>query len=137
MDPAKIQVVREYPAPTNLHELRQFLGLMNYFRRFIQGYCARVSPLQQLTKKDVPFKWSEACETAFQQLKRDLTSAPVLAMPDYTLPWEVVSDACGYAVGAVLLQRGKPVAFAARSLSKAELNYSATEQELLGCVYAL
>ena len=81
--------------------------------------------------------WSEGCENAFQQLKLDLTSAPVLAMPDYTLPWEVVSDACGFAVGAVLLQRGRPVAFAARALSKAEQNYSTTEQELLGCVYAL
>ena len=137
VDPAKIQVVREYPRPQNLQQLRQFLGLTNYFRRFVQGYAARVTPLVRLTKKDVPFEWSAECHEAFEQLKEYLVSAPVLAMPDFNKAWELVSDACGFAIGAVLLQEGRPVAYYARSLSSAERNYHATDQELLGCVDAL
>ena len=137
VDPAKIQVVRDEPRPENLLQLRQFLGLTNYFRRFVQGYAARVTPLVRLTKKDMPFVWSSECQEASEQLKEYLISAPVLAMPDFSKAWELVSDGCGFAIGVVLLQEGRAVAYYARSLSSAERNYHATDQELLGCVDAL
>ena len=91
----------------------------------------------RLTKKGVPFDWSSECQAAFDSLKQYLMQAPVLAMPDFSKAWEVVSDACGFAVGAVLLQEGRPVGYFARSLSSAERNYHATDQELLGCIEAL
>ena len=81
--------------------------------------------------------WSSECQEAFEQLKEYLISAPVLAMPDFSKAWELVSDACGSAIGAVLLQEGRPAAYYARSLSSAERKYHATDQELLGCVDAL
>ena len=137
VDPCKIEVVRDFPAPRNLRELQQFLGLTNYFRRFVQGYSARALPLVRLTRKNAPFVWDELCQASFQGLKAYLMEAPVLAMPDMAKPWELVSDACGFAIGAVLLQEGRPVGFYARSLDKAEKNYSATERELLGCHDAL
>ena len=137
VDPGKIAVVKAHPVPKTLTELRQFLGLTNYFRKFIQGYAQRVLPLLALLKKDAPFTWTEERQHAFEQLKLDLTTAPVLAMPDFSKPWELVSDACKKSIGAVLLQQGRPVAFCARSLQPAELNYHTTDQELLGCIYAL
>ena len=80
--------------------------------------------------------WSSECQEAFEQLKEYLISAPVLAMPEFSKAWELVSDACGFVIGAVLLQEGRPVAYYARSLSSAERNYHGTDQELLGCVDA-
>ena len=126
-----------WPRPENLLQLRQFLGLTTYFRRVVQGYAARVTPLVRLTLEDMPFVWSSECHEASKQLKEYLVSAPVLAMPDFSKAWELVSDACGFAIGAVLLQEGRPVAYYARSLSSAEKNYHATDQELLGCGDAL
>ena len=111
VDPAKIQVVKDFPVPRNLKELQQFLGLANYFRRFVQGYSARAKPLVSLTRKSAAFVWSAECQAAFDSLKQYLMEAPVLAMPDMEKPWELVSDACGYAMGAVLLQLGRPVGF--------------------------
>ena len=109
VDPAKIQVVRDWPQPENLLQLRHFLGLTNYFRRFVQGYAARFTPLVRLTKKDMPFVWSSECQEAFEQLKEYLISAPVLAMPDSSKAWELVSDACGWSVTLGMLQQLSPL----------------------------
>ena len=81
-DPAKTDAVKSWPAPHNLHELRKFLGFTNYFRKFLQGYSQRTEPLTRLTKKNVPHEWTQECQGTFEQLKVDLTSAPILVPPD-------------------------------------------------------
>ena len=136
-DPAKISAVKDWPAPHNLHELRKFLGFTNYFRKLLQGYSQRTAPLTNLTKKNVPYEWTETCQESFEQLKTDLTSAPLLASPDPDKPYELIADACGTGIGAVLLQDQKPIAFESRKFNDAEKNYTVTEQELLAIIHSL
>jgi hypothetical protein len=109
-DPAKVTAVKGWPVPQTVTDVRSFLGLTNYFRRFIQGYAQITRPLTDLTRKDMPFAWSPDCQAAFDRLKFALTSAPVLQPPDFDKPFVVVSDAIGFAAGAVLLQDDKPLA---------------------------
>jgi len=141
VDPVKTKCVDEWPTPRNAKELRSFLGLANYFRRFMQGYSKLVSPLTDLMKSDAKWLWSFECQRAFDGVKSALTSAPVLAMPDFTKPFEMISDASGDAhrgaLGAVLMQEGRVIAYESRKLTKAEFNYTTTEQEMLGVVYDL
>jgi hypothetical protein len=101
-DSTKIDSVRTWPTPTNQKELRGFLGLTGYYRKFIQHYVIICQPLTVLLKKGVIFAWSSAAETAFQVLKQALISAPVLALPDFGLPFTVDTDACDIGIGAVL-----------------------------------
>lgn len=141
-DPKKVQAVENWPRPSTLKQLRSFLGLAQYFRKFIQGYSKIVAPLNALTKEGLDWRkperlWSPACEAAFHTVKRHLTEAPVLATPAFSQPFEVVCDASLVAVGAVLLQNGRPVAFESKKLTPAEVGYTTTEQELLAVVHAL
>lgn len=103
VDPRKVQVVKDWPTPKDVHQVRSFLGLANYFRKFIRGYASIVVPLTALTRKTQPFIWDERCEFAFQRVKELLVSAPVLRLPDPDLPYEVVCDASLVGLGAVLL----------------------------------
>ena len=137
VNPAKIAAVEEWPAPTDVHKVRSFLGLANYFRKFIQGYAKLAAPLTDLTKAKRPWNWTEECQKSFDGIKWSLTHAPVLRSPVESVPYEVVSDASGIGLGAVLLQEDQPVAFESRKLSPAEQNYTTTEQELLGVIHAL
>jgi hypothetical protein len=121
VDPRKIAVVEEWPTPKDNHEVRQFLGLTNYFRKFIQGYATIAAPLQELTGKNIQFAWTDACDQAFAALKHALTHAPVLALPDFTKPFEVVSDASLHGTGAVLFQEGRPIAFTSKKFRVALL----------------
>ena len=134
VDPAKVATVADWPVPEDLTQLRSFLGLTNYFRRFIQGYAARCKPLTELTRKSVPYAWSPECQEAFEALKQDLTSAPVLAAPDFTKAFEVVTDSCQWSLGGVLLQELRPLAYYSRKMIPAELNYTVSEQECLATV---
>jgi hypothetical protein len=119
-------------------DLRSFLGLANYFRRFVQGYSTMVAPLTSLLQKSKNLNdWDAACDEAFAAVKHALATAPVLAHPDFTKPFEVICDASLLGIGAVLIQDRHPVAFMSRKLSKAELNYTTSEQELLAVVEAL
>ena len=137
VDPRKVAVVKDWPIPKNRTELQRFLGLANYFRKFVLGWAALVSPLQELTKLNREFVWTDECDHAFTGVKDALCNAPVLALPDFTKPFEVVCDACGVGLGAVLLQAGKPIAFEGKRLSEAEQNYDVGEQEMLAVVHAL
>jgi hypothetical protein len=103
----------------------------------VQGFSTLVTPLRNLTRHNVDWKWSDRCQKAFQLVKEALTKAPVLASPDFDKPFEVVSDASGFGVGAVLLQEGRPVAFESKTLSAAEQNYHTTDREMLGVIHAL
>ena len=137
VDPAKIATVAEWPVPANVSEVRSFLGLATYFRKFVQGFSTLVRPLTNLTKATVPWEWTPACQEAYEGVKYALTHAPVLALPDFRKPFEVICDASITGLGAVLLQEGRPVAFESRRLIPAEVNYLTTEQELLAVVHAL
>jgi hypothetical protein len=137
VDPEKVRAVADWKVPKDVHGVRSFLGLANYFRRFRQGYSKMVVPLTDLTRKDMRFIWTSECQEAFKKVKHALTNAPVLAPPELGKPFEVVLDASGVGLGAVLLQVGRPVAFKSRKLSPGEQNYTVTEQEMLGVVHAL
>jgi transposase InsO family protein len=136
-DPAKTQVVRDWPAPQNKSQLRSFVGLATWFRKFIQGFSKLTQPLTALFHDKVPWHWSPECQHAFDSIKAALTSAPVLALPDFTKPFRVICDASDYGIGAVLLQNDQPVAWESRRYSDAERNYSPTDQEALAVIHAL
>ena len=137
VDPKKVAIVQDWPVPTCVALLRSFLGLANYFRKFIPGWAALVAPLQYLTKKDKSFVWSAECYEAFKGVKKALTSAPVLALPDLNSRFEVICDACGVGLGAVLVQGGRPIAFEGKRMTEAERKYTTGEKELLVVVNAL
>ena len=136
-DPKKVEAVQSWPVPKNVSDVRSFLGLCNYFRKFMDHYSEVAIPLTNLTRKNVPFDWTGRCQDAFEKLKLLLTRAPLLRTPDSSLPYEVVTDASDLGLGAVLLQEGRPIAFESRKLNSAELNYTVTEKEMLGVVHAL
>ena len=141
-DPDKTSAMISFPVPSDIKELRQFLGLTNYYRRFIKGYSSIAEPLHKLTRKtEGGFKWNSECQNAFQHLKHLLVSPPILAYPQFQLPFVVTLDASSCAIGAVLSQEHegeeKVIAYWSRQLSKAEQNYSTIEREALAVVAAV
>jgi len=142
-DEEKIRAVVDWPAPTNLRELRSFLGFANYYRRFVKNYSEIAAPLTYLTKKDQPYVWSPVQQQAFQALKTALTSTPVLCAPNDALPYQIrlTCDASDFAIGAVLSQitphGEQPIAFESRSLNPAEKNYPTQDKEMLAIIHAL
>lgn len=137
VDPKKTAVVRDWVTPRNPHEVRQFLGLSNYFRKFIQGYSTLVTPMINLCKDTVPWLWSPECQSAFDGVKHSLVCSTALRPPDFTKPFEVIADASLHGIGAVLVQEGCPLAFYSRKFIPAEKNYTTGEQELLASVEAM
>ena len=135
--PAKTEIVLKWAVPKTVHDIQSFMGLMNYFRKFIQGYSVLAKPLTDLLKADVPFNWTQSCQNAFELLKQKLTSAPVLILPDNEKHFELICDACKDGLGAVLLQEGRPVCFDGRKFTDSERILDAGEQELLAVIYAL
>ena len=137
VDPGKVEAVLKWEKPTNVTEIRSFLGLAGYYRRFIEGFSTIASPLTKLTRKEVRFNWSKECEESFQELKRRLTSAPVLALPSGTEGFIVYSDASSRGLGCVLMQHGKVIAYASRQLKPHEVNYPVHDLELAAVVFPL
>jgi hypothetical protein len=141
VDQHKIDAVKTWPIPTNISELRSFLGLASYYRKFVKDFSAIATPMTQLLHKDKPYHWGKDQNSAFESLKHCLISAPVLILPDPTKPFTVTTDASDLAMGAVLSQdQGKgeqPIAFESRKLSPAEQNYPVHEKELLAIVHAI
>jgi hypothetical protein len=141
-DPKKIEAVTSWPKPKTVTELRSFLGLANFYRRFVQGFSKITAPLNDLLKKDTSLAaWTQVHQDAFEMIKTALTSAPALVMYDSKAPTEVLCDASGEAIGAVLSQDHgagfQPVAYESRKLTPAEKNYPVHEQELLAVIHAL
>jgi hypothetical protein len=128
VDPRKVSTVRDWPTPKTAKEIGSFLGLCNYFRKFIQGYSSLAAPLQTLSniKGELGPLFKEAHLASFNGLKEALLSAPVLALPDFSKPFEVITDASLLGTGAVLLQDKHPIAFASKKYIPAELNYTTT-----------
>jgi hypothetical protein len=115
-DPDKVSVVLQWPVPTNVHELRGFLGLAGFYRRFIRHFAIMAKPLTQLLKKHQLFVWTEEHQKAFEALQQALCSAPVLAILDFTKVFAIETDTCQSGVGAVLLQGGHPLAYVSKPL---------------------
>ena len=137
MDERKVQAVIDWPAPTKVTELRPFLELENYYKRFIKGYSKIVSPLTNLLKKDRAWDKDIECRMAFEILKQAISKEPVLQLPNLDLPFEVQTDASDKALGGVLVQEGHPVAFESRKLNGAEQPYSTHEKEMTAVVHCL
>ncbi|TYK19165.1 ty3-gypsy retrotransposon protein [Cucumis melo var. makuwa] len=137
VDPAKIEAVTNWPRPSTVSEIRSFLGLAGYYRRFVEDFSRIASPLTQLTRKGTPFVWSPACESSFQELKQKLVTAPVLTMPDGSGSFVIYSDASKKGLGCVLMQQGKVVAYASCQLKSHEQNYPTHDLELAAVVFAL
>ena len=137
MDPAKIETVLKWERPKTVTEVRSFLGLAGYYRRFVEGFSKKVNPLTQLTRKDQPFSWTEKCEECFEDMKRCLTTAPVLVIPDTRKMFEVYCDASYQGLGCVLMQYRRPMAYASRQLKVHEKNYPTHDLELAAIVFAL
>ena len=134
-NPDKVSAVTEFPVPKNTKGVRSFLGLANCYRWFIQGFSKLAAPLNQLLRKCVCLKWDESCQNTFDALKHALVTAPVLAFPDFSLPFDLYVDASLEGIGMTLGQTQKghevAIAYAGRDLTPAERNYSATEHEAL------
>ncbi|KAL0550368.1 hypothetical protein IC582_014876 [Cucumis melo] len=137
VDPAKVEAVTNWPRPSTVSEIRSFLGLAGYYRRFVEDFSRIASPLTQLTRKGTPFVWSPACESSFQELKQKLVTAPVLTVPDGSGSFVIYSDASKKGLGCVLMQQGKVVAYASRQLKNHEQNYPTHDLELAAVVFAL
>nr|GEW20797.1 putative reverse transcriptase domain-containing protein [Tanacetum cinerariifolium] len=137
VDPAKIEAIKSWAAPTTPTEMRQFLGLSGYYRRFIKEFSLIAKPLTKLTQKNKPFIWGNDEEEAFQTLKRKLCSAPILSLPKGSEDFVVYCDASLRGFEAVLMQHEKVIAYASRQLRKNEENYTTHDLELEAVVFAL
>uniref|UniRef100_A0A8C1S3S0 Reverse transcriptase/retrotransposon-derived protein RNase H-like domain-containing protein n=1 Tax=Cyprinus carpio TaxID=7962 RepID=A0A8C1S3S0_CYPCA len=141
-DPRKVEAVTEFRTPTDVKQVRGFLGLTSYYRQFIPSYAQKAESLFKLTRKETPFNWDDGCQASMDYLKNCLTSKPILCLPDFSRPFFIHTDACDLGLGAALMQkddmgRDVVVAFASRTLHKAERPYSTPEKECLGVIWAL
>ncbi|GJS25859.1 reverse transcriptase domain-containing protein [Tanacetum coccineum] len=137
VDPAKIESIKDWASPKSPTEIRQFLGLAGYYRRFIEGFSKIAKPMTKLTQKKVKFEWGDKQETAFQLLKQKLCSAPILALPEGSEDFIAYCDASKKGLGAVLMQREKVISYASRQLKIHEKNYTTHDLELGAVVFAL
>ncbi|WVZ51702.1 hypothetical protein U9M48_002817 [Paspalum notatum var. saurae] len=137
VDPSKISSVMDWKVPEVVREVRGFLGLAGYYRRFIKSFSRIAKPMTSLLEKGVPFHWTKERQAAFDELKKRLTTAPVLTLPDLTKSFTVYCDASKEGLGCVLMQEGKVIAYASRQLRKHEVNYPTHDLELAAVVHAL
>ena len=140
-DPKKVEVIRNAPTPQDVPQLRSFLGLASYYRRFIAGFATVAAPLNALLKKDAAYVWSAECQLAFDTLKSKLTDDSLVRQPDFDRPFWLFTDASNVGIGAVLAQKDDDekeyvISYASRSLQPAEKNYSVTEKECLAIIWA-
>ncbi|GJT40831.1 DNA-directed DNA polymerase [Tanacetum coccineum] len=140
VDRAKVNVIAKLPHPTTVKGVRSFLGHAGFYRRFIQDFSKIARPMTHLLEKETPFVFSKENVFAFQTLKKKLTEAPILVVPDWNLPFELMCDASDFAIGAVLGQRKmkhfQPIHYASKTMTEAQIHYTTTEKEMLAVVYA-
>ena len=137
MDESKVLAIQEWEAPKKVPELRSFLGLVNYYRRFIQGYFARAARLTDMLKKNKVWSWDVGRQEAFDDLKAVVAKEPLLVLSDCSKPFEIHTDASDFAIVGVLMQDGRPVAFESRKLNETERRYIVQEKEMTAIVHYL
>lgn len=142
MDPEKIRAIEDFKVPSCVADIQRFLGLTGHYRRFVRDFSHIAAPIYTLLKKDSKWKWTEDCHSSFEELKKRLTSYPILRQPDFSKPFILYTDASGIAIGAILCQVDDDgneyvVAYASRKLKGAELNYGITEKECLAVIWAI
>src|SRR4051812_14114680 len=137
VDESKINAIKSWPQPTNLQQVRSFLGLAGFYCRSVKDFSTIASPLHALSKKDAPFVWGPSQDIAFNELNNLLTHAPVLALPNFDKPFEIHCDASGNGIGGVLTQEKRPIAYFSEKLSGAQLNYPIYDKELYALIRVL
>ena len=142
MDPAKVQGVTDWPTPAKLKDVQSFLGFANFYRRFIADYSNIVKPLDNLKQKDQKWEWTTSCQQAFDTLKQQFLTKPILQIPDRNKPFVLETDASKYASGAVLMQEDnngdlKPCGYISKGFNPAEQRYQIYDQELYAIIRAL
>nr|ABA97250.1 retrotransposon protein, putative, Ty3-gypsy subclass [Oryza sativa Japonica Group] len=137
VDPSNVESVTKWTPPKTVSQIRSFLGLAGYYRRFIENFSRIARPMTQLLKKDEKFKWTAECDKSFEELKKKLVSAPVLILPDQMKDFQVYCDASRHGLGCVLMQEGRVVAYASRQLRPHKGNYPTHDLELAAVVHAL
>ena len=141
IDPERTKKVLSFPSPKTVREVARFVGMLNYFRKFIPDFAQLAAPLNMLRKKNVPFVWGEEQAQVFEKLKMAITSPPVLSIPDFSKQFVLQTDACGTAVAAMLLQQHddgrRPMVFASMSLTDEERKYSTYELEALAVLFGM
>jgi ribonuclease HI len=137
VDPSKVQDILSWSAPTSVGDIRSFLTLAGYYQRFIKGFLKIRKLMTELLDKDKKFEWTSACEASFQELKKRLTTAPILVMPDMKKSFSIYCDASDQGLGCVLMQDDHVVAYASRQLRKHEAHYPIHDLELAAVVHAL
>ena len=133
----KVEALRKIAAPTNVRELRRFVGIVNYYRDMWVGRSHKLAPLTALTSKDKKWNWTQECADAFNEIKDTITREVMLSYPDFTKPFHIHTDASHYQLGGVISQDGKPIAFYSRKLNDAQTRYTTTERELLSIIETL
>jgi hypothetical protein len=137
VDPSKVRDVLDWEPPKSVHQVRSFLGLVGYYRRFIPNFSKISKPITELLKKGTKYVWSKECDEAFQTLKKLLTTSPVLAQPDIVKPFDVYCDASGTGLGCVLMLEGRVISYSSRQLRCHEEHYPTHDLELAAVVMAL
>ena len=137
VDLEKVEAVMSWERPKSVFKIRSFLGLAGYYRRFIEDFSRIAASMTRLTRKEVKFEWDDQCEETFQELKRRLTSAPILIVLDRGQGYTVYCDASSVGFGCVLMQAGRVVAYGSRQLKNHEQNYPTHDMELAAVVFAL
>ena len=137
VDSSKVQEVMDWKPPTSIHQIRSFLSLAEYYRRFIPDFSRIAKPMTELLKKEVKFRWDEKCEKAFHTLRAHLTTALVLAQLDNSKPYDVYCDASGTGLGCVLMQENRVIVYASRALRPHEVNYPTHDLELAVVIHTL
>ena len=137
VDPKKVEAVMSWEMPKSIFEIRSFLGLERYYRRFIEDFSRLAAPMTRLTLKEVKFEWNDICERAFQELKRRLTSASILIVLEKRQRYTMYCNASNDRLGCILMQSGRVVAYGSRQLRNHERNYTTHDMELTTIVFAL
>ena len=137
MDPEKVEAVMSWERPKSVFDIHSFLGLVGYYMRFIENFSRLVAPMTKLTRKEVKFEWNDLCEQALQDLKRRLTSAPILIFPKRGQMYTVYCNASKDGLRCALMQSGRVVSYGSRHLKNNERNYPTLDMELAAIVFTL